>query len=113
MLNRIKRFLRSHNLKSKGAIIQGTIQANHLFFEGRAEGLSCEKNIWIEEGGKFLIGSHKGMIGRLSIGQSFYMNRYSVIDCHFNISIGAKVLIGPHCYICDFDHDLKILLKNP
>ena len=34
------------------------------------------------------------------------MNHYAIIDCHDEIELGNQVLIGPHAYLCDFDHDI-------
>ncbi len=44
--------------------------------------------------------------GQLNIGDRFFVNHYAVIDCHHQIQIGNDVMIGPHAYIGDFDHDL-------
>ncbi|HBB86419.1 MAG TPA: hypothetical protein DC047_02255 [Blastocatellia bacterium] len=34
------------------------------------------------------------------------MNHYAIIDCHHSITIDESVMIGPHCYISDFDHKI-------
>jgi acetyltransferase-like isoleucine patch superfamily enzyme len=47
------------------------------------------------------------VVGKLSIGDYLFANHYAIIDCHFDISIGDHVLLGPHAYICDFDHDVS------
>src|SRR5439155_16157653 len=36
-----------------------------------------------------------------------------IIDCHFEITIGDNVMIGPHAYIGDFDHDLESGIDSP
>jgi acetyltransferase-like isoleucine patch superfamily enzyme len=42
----------------------------------------------------------------LIIGHRFFINHYAMIDCHQEIRIGNDVMIGPHAYVGDFDHDL-------
>jgi acetyltransferase-like isoleucine patch superfamily enzyme len=37
-----------------------------------------------------------------------FLNHYAVIDCHDDIAIGDEVMIGPHAYVCDFDHDIHL-----
>ena len=44
--------------------------------------------------------------GKLVIGRRFFINHYAMIDCHQEIWIGNDIMIGPHAYIGDFDHDL-------
>ena len=64
--------------------------------------------MWLNEGAKFIL-THSGDVNsELVIGDFFFMNSYSIIDCHFKITIGHRVQVGPHCYIADFDHDLKV-----
>ena len=43
----------------------------------------------------------------LEIHDQVYINRYSLIDATTRITIGARTMIGPHCYITDHDHDFK------
>lgn len=95
-------------LKSRGANINYNIQLHSdNFLYGDASGFTCGSNAYICEGAKVLIGTNKGIRGKLTIASHFFINHYSIIDCHHLISIGERVMIGPHCYICDFDHDFK------
>jgi len=48
----------------------------------------------------------------LTIGEYSYINSYSIIDCHYRITIGKRAQIGPHCYIGDFDHDLNVDVRQ-
>jgi acetyltransferase-like isoleucine patch superfamily enzyme len=41
---------------------------------------------------------------RLHIGSSTYVNRFTMFDASLSISIGARCMIGPYCYITDHDH---------
>ena len=42
--------------------------------------------------------------GGISIGNSSYINRFTMIDASIAIMIGRNCMIGPHCYITDHDH---------
>jgi serine acetyltransferase len=41
---------------------------------------------------------------RIRIGESSYINRYTMLDASERIEIGAQAMIGPFCYITDHDH---------
>ena len=112
MAGRIQAVIRgfyNRYLRYKGAKIPRTFNCSPGTVEGMINGLSGDGNAICEKGARLLIGlNNNGEAGKLKIGQGFYINRYSVIDCHFNITIGRNVQIGPHCYITDFDHALKV-----
>jgi len=107
MIDRIKRRLRWLKLKLAGAKIDYGIQSFANFFTGYAANFECG-NLYILEGSKIIIASHQGKFGHLKIGNSVFINYYSIIDCHYSITIGDGVNIGPHCYIGDFDHDITL-----
>lgn len=46
----------------------------------------------------------RGAEPRLHIGQSTYVNRFTMFDASLLIRIGAECMIGPYCYITDHDH---------
>ena len=112
MINKIIRKIRSYSLSKKGAKLSDTIQSKGNFFEGNPKGLKCGKAIYLMEGVKMIV-DNKSNVPQLIIGDYFFMNCYSIIDCHFNITIGKRVLIGPHCYIADFDHDMHVNIHQP
>lgn len=91
----------------KGAKIKHTIQAEHRFFYGEPEFFECGLNLFLEQGSSLNIGKHKNKYGKLAIGDKVYINKYVIIDCHFFINIEKDVMIGPNCYISDFDHGLN------
>ena len=41
---------------------------------------------------------------RIRIGESCYVNRYTMFDASERIEVGAKTMIGPFCYLTDHDH---------
>lgn len=107
-LKKVMRRLRWLNLRMAGANVDYSIQTCGPFFSGNAAGFECDRNAWFAEGAKIVVGSHKKNIAQLKIGAYFFINYYSMIDCHYSITIGEKVMIGPHCYISDFDHDINL-----
>ena len=111
MIDKIKRRLRWLKLKLSGAKIDYGIQSSDDFFKGYAANFECG-SLFILEGSKIIVASHKGSPGQLKIGNYVYINHYSIIDCHYFITIGDGVHIGPHCYIGDFDHDMTLIPNN-
>ncbi len=105
MRSRILSRLRWLRLRIAGAKIPYSTFIPSDLFEGDAKGLECDEYTFFSPGVKLIVGSYNKQRGRLKIGSHFYLNHYSIIDCHSEITIGRSVLIGPHCYICDFDHD--------
>lgn len=51
-----------------------------------------------------LLCSGESKADKLVIGQGTYINRFTIIDAHERVEIGANCMIGPHCYITDADH---------
>lgn len=51
-----------------------------------------------------LLCSGAGHADKLVIRSGTYINRFTMIDAHERIEIGANCMIGPHCYITDGDH---------
>jgi len=108
MIAKIMRRTRWLKLIMAGAKVDYSAQIHSELLSGNAKGLQCDKNAWFSQGCKILIGSHKGKHGQLKIGSYLYMNHYAIVNCHYSITIGEKVMIGPHSYICDFDHDISL-----
>jgi acetyltransferase-like isoleucine patch superfamily enzyme len=42
--------------------------------------------------------------GSIHIDSGSYIGEYCVLMSHIEISIGSKVMFGPHCVVVDFDH---------
>jgi acetyltransferase-like isoleucine patch superfamily enzyme len=107
MYSKLRRAWRIQKLRAAGAKIGDGLQSFDDFFLGLASGFACGRGLYLSSGRKILVAEHGGRIGRLKIGRNVYMNHYTIIDCHYAISIGDSVLIGPHCYICDYDHGVE------
>jgi len=54
--------------------------------------------------GVVLLCSGVAHANKLVIGRGTYINRFTMLDAHERIEIGANCMIGPHCYITDGDH---------
>ena len=78
------------------------VRSDAPFFDGKASGFQCGRDAMICAGARLCVWS----VGKLVVGDRFFINHYALIDCHLEIQIGNDVMIGPHAYIGDFDHDL-------
>lgn len=105
---KIKARLYVSSLKREGASIGAAIHCKPGFLNGDLRRFSFASHGWIEAYTKINMGSTNDTPGKLTIGSWFYMNSFSMIDCHYQITIGDRVQVGPHCYICDFDHSLEV-----
>jgi acetyltransferase-like isoleucine patch superfamily enzyme len=83
------------------------LSAPSRFFWGPPAALVIGDRATIGAGVTLTVGETRSGFGRLVIGGDFFINRYSMIDCCIRITIGDDVRIGPHAYICDFDHDIR------
>jgi len=108
LIHRLRQYLYSRRLRRQGSKLNGTIQG-YNFFRGNYRGLLCGKSIWVEAGAKFNVGIDASLV----IGDYFYINAYSIIDCQKSITIGTRVQIGPHSYIGDFDHTVSVNTREP
>ena len=70
------------------------------------------KNIHIGKGLRITNSTINYRSGELSIGDDFYMNRNSSINCHYKITIGKSCLIGENVHIYDHNHIYKELNKS-
>jgi acetyltransferase-like isoleucine patch superfamily enzyme len=103
---RFGREWRRVKLRRAGARIAPDLQSASTFFEGDARGFACGAQAWLADGVRIIVGRGPHGSGALTIGKSIYINHYGIIDCHFEITIGDHVLIGPYAYVTDCDHDL-------
>ena len=108
MFHKLKKYFYIKWLKSKGVQLDRSIQGFNFLF-GYYKGLKLGRSIWLESRVRLVVGNDKAI---LSIGDFSYINSYTIIDCHHKISIGKRSQIGPHCYIGDFDHNIKVDFRN-
>jgi len=65
-------------------------------------GCSLDRNVTLQ-----VSGDHPKSETVLSIGKYSYINRHSILDAHHQLTIGEKVMIGPHCYLSDSEHSYQ------
>jgi acetyltransferase-like isoleucine patch superfamily enzyme len=107
MPNKLTRFIFKKFLKFKGAQYLDNIHGFDFLF-GEYSGFKGGRNIWLESGVKLTVANKES---KLFIGDFVFINSYTIIDCHYEINIGNRVQIGPHCYIGDFDHDISVDIR--
>jgi acetyltransferase-like isoleucine patch superfamily enzyme len=65
--------------------------------------VSLAKDVSLDDG-VVLLCSGLPRDGKISIGEGTYVNRYTMLDAHSEISIGRNCMVGPYCYITDANH---------
>ena len=72
------------------------------------EGAAIDRNVTL-----LVTGASRDRV-RISIGNSVYINRHTMIDASESIAIERDCMIGPFCYITDHDHgtDQGISVKD-
>lgn len=65
--------------------------------------ITLERDVSLDDG-VVLLCSGSPKENKISIDQGTYLNRYTMLDAHTQISIGRNCMIGPHCYITDANH---------
>jgi acetyltransferase-like isoleucine patch superfamily enzyme len=109
LLSRLVLKLRWYQLKWAGAKIhRGVSICGSGLLNGDARRLVCSGTAYFSDGVRLIIGQRNGMSGQIQIGDGCFFNHFSIIDCHLSIEIGQRVMIGPHTYIGDFDHDITV-----
>lgn len=109
IVNKILRAWRFGELRRAGASIGKSVQTYGPFFKGKPDALRLGHGVRIMRGALLSVGP---LANRLSLADSVYINRNTMIDCCNDIIIGAGTLIGPNVYICDYDHGYLIGLNN-
>ena len=94
-------------MKQAGALVEYDIQTAAPFFSGDAHGFQCGKRAFFAAGSQVIVGRTGSGCGKLTIGDHIFVNHYAILDCHCEMFIGDSVMIGPHAYIGDFDHDIN------
>jgi tetrahydrodipicolinate N-succinyltransferase len=64
--------------------------------------------------GVVLLCSGVAKANKLLVRAGTYVNRFTMLDAHERIEVGANCMIGPHCYITDGDHgtDLSVAVSK-
>jgi serine acetyltransferase len=65
--------------------------------------ITLAKNVSLDDGAVLLC-SGAPKEDKISIDEGTYVNRYTMLDAHLEITIGRNCMIGPFCYITDANH---------
>jgi acetyltransferase-like isoleucine patch superfamily enzyme len=113
MFSKMARRWQWWRLHSAGAHIHYDLNAVTSFFTGHAPNFSLGARAGIAPGARVVVGRLGGQPGQLSIGDDVFINHFAIIDCHCQITIGSRVMLGPSAYLCDFDHNTDVSAGSP
>jgi acetyltransferase-like isoleucine patch superfamily enzyme len=71
--------------------------------------VAIEKDVGLDDG-VVLLCSGTFRREKILIRSGTYLNRYTMVDAHHQVEIGRNCMIGPHCYITDGNHGMKMSL---
>jgi acetyltransferase-like isoleucine patch superfamily enzyme len=86
-----------------GVQLRGYVWMRRISIPRQWSDISIEKDVSLDDG-VVLLCSGTPNENKISIGEGTYINRYTMLDAHAQISIGRNCMIGPHCYITDANH---------
>lgn len=66
--------------------------------------IQLDEGVALDDGVTLLGVGARQAAPRIHIGARCYVNRWSMFDASFSITVGPDVMIGPFCYITDHDH---------
>ena len=86
-----------------GMHLRGYVWMRRISIPRQWSDISIEKDVSLDDG-VVLLCSGSAKENKIRIDQGTYINRYTMLDAHSQISIGRNCMIGPHCYITDANH---------
>ncbi|HKV37496.1 MAG TPA: acyltransferase [Pyrinomonadaceae bacterium] len=86
-----------------GVKLRGYVWMRRISIPRQWSDISIEKDVSLDDG-VVLLCSGSPRENKIAIDQGTYINRYTMLDAHSQISIGRNCMIGPHCYITDANH---------
>ena len=86
-----------------GVQLRGYVWMRRISIPRQWSDIRIEKDVSLDDG-VVLLCSGPPQENKIRIDQGTYLNRYTMIDAHFAISIGRNCMIGPYCYITDANH---------
>ena len=86
-----------------GVQLHGYVWMRRISIPRQWSDIRIEKDVSLDDG-VVLLCSGPPQQNKIRIDQGTYLNRYTMIDAHFAISIGRNCMIGPYCYITDANH---------
>ena len=86
-----------------GVQVRGYVWMRRISIPRQWSDISLEKDVSLDDG-VVLLCSGPPMQDKIWIGEGTYLNRYTMLDAHEQITIGRNCMIGPYCYITDANH---------
>jgi serine acetyltransferase len=86
-----------------GVRLRGYVWMRRVSIPRQWSDVSIEKDVSLDDG-VVLLCSGSPKQNKISIDQATYLNRFTMLDAHSQISIGRNCMIGPYCYITDANH---------
>ena len=86
-----------------GVKLRGYVWMRRISIPRQWSDITIEKDVSLDDG-VVLLCSGSPKENKIAIHQGTYINRYTMLDAHSQISIGRNCMIGPHCYITDANH---------
>lgn len=86
-----------------GVRLRGYIWMRRISIPRQWSDITIETNVSLDDG-VVLLCSGSPKENKIAIDQGTYINRFTMLDAHSQISIGRNCMIGPHCYITDANH---------
>lgn len=97
-----------------GVGIEGHCWLQPIEIPRNFQDIRIEKGASLDRGVILLVSGEPGKKTRITLGESVYVNRHTMIDASESIAIARDCMIGPFCYITDHDHgtDQGIAVKD-
>jgi acetyltransferase-like isoleucine patch superfamily enzyme len=86
-----------------GVQVRGYVWMRRISIPRQWSDISLEKDVSLDDG-VVLLCSGPPRPDKIAIGDGTYLNRYTMLDAHEQITIGRNCMIGPYCYITDANH---------
>lgn len=86
-----------------GVRLRGYVWMRRVSIPRQWSDITIEKDVSLDDS-VVLLCSGPPSENKIAIDRGTYLNRYTMIDAHAQISIGRNCMIGPHCYITDANH---------
>lgn len=86
-----------------GVKLRGYVWMRRISIPRQWSDISIEKDVSLDDG-VVLLCSGAPKENKIAIDRGTYLNRFTMLDAHTQISIGRNCMIGPYCYITDANH---------
>jgi len=86
-----------------GVRLRGYVWMRRISIPRQWSDISIETDVSLDDG-VVLLCTGAPRENKISIDHGTYINRFTMLDAHSEISIGRNCMIGPYCYITDANH---------